>query len=60
VEAGEVGERRGEAEAGARGRSGRGEGGDNGLEEGDGAVEVAGVDQVVHLVGPAGGVHRFG
>lgn len=57
VEAGEVAERRGEPKFRAgrlRGGGGGGrEVGDDGLEEGDGPVDVPRVDQVVHLLRPA-------
>ena len=61
MEAGEVAERRGEAEIGARrgrGRGGGGEVGDDGLEKGDGALDVPGVHQVVHLLRPAAAAGR--
>ena len=58
MQAREVPERRGEAEAGGRGSGGGGgELGDDGLEESDGAIDVAGVDQVVDLLRPTGAVH---
>ena len=59
MQAREVAERRGEAEVGGWGSGcgGGGEVGDDGLEQGDGAVDVAGVDEAVHLLRPTGAVH---
>jgi hypothetical protein len=53
VQSREVAEHYGEAKIG----SGGGEVGDDGLEEGDGAIDIIGVDQVVYLLRPIGHVH---
>jgi hypothetical protein len=54
VQSHEVAERCGEAKIGNRG----GEVGDDRLEKGDGAINIAGVDQVIYLLRLMGPVHR--
>jgi hypothetical protein len=59
MQAHEVAEHRGEAEAGSQGSGGGGETRDDGLEEDDSAIVVTGVDQVIHLLCQTRPVHGW-
>jgi hypothetical protein len=59
MQAYEVAEHRGEAEAGSQGSGGGGEARDDGLEEDDSAIDITGVDHVVHLLRQTRPVHGW-